>query len=166
MALPNLVFAHGGRAWSDRGAVLFTDFVSNLPRQAPREETDDTKARPRTRGRFSEEVLRLYPWLRQYTGGSADGHEGGKKTPPGAEEYAAVVDAEHVAVEALDDETAARLFEELEAKRDEALDRAGESRDFTTEIRGGRWTMEHRGVAADSERAKAANKDAEKWCRS
>ena len=26
--------------------------------------------------------------------------------------------------------------------------------------------MEHRGVAADSERAKAANKDAEKWCRS
>ena len=110
-------------------------------------------------------MLRLYPWLRQYTGGSADGHEGGKETPSGAE-VAAAVAAEPDDVEALDDEAAARLFEELEAKRDEAVDRAGESRDFTTEIRGGRWTMEHRGVAADSERAKAANRDAETWCRS
>ncbi len=96
------------------------------------------------------------PRLRQYTGGSADGNEGGKKTPSGAGVAAAVAAELDDDVGALDDEAAARLFEELEAKRGEAVDRAGESRDFTTEIRGGRWTMEHRGVAADSERAKAA----------
>ena len=114
-------------------------------------------------------MLAKYPWLRQY-GEGAPGHEPSQAAASSASEPRPrgrpAGDTDSDTEKDISAEDTDRLFAELEAARGQAAVRRPEDLvDFTTEVRGGRWTLEHIGVAADSERGKAANAEAASWCR-
>lgn len=161
--LPALVFIGKSQAISNRDLVNLSDFTANLP-VAARKSSGDKKSRPGARqGRFSAELLRLYPWLREYSDGTVAKEKSelasSSTAPP------VVPERKRPPPEQLDAGTIADMFAELESRRDAvAQRRPAELTDFTTVVRGGKYTMHVAGVGGDCERAHAASAIAIEWC--
>ena len=132
------------------------DFLESLP---PRPEKDaaSEQATGKAASGYREALLRLHPWLDRCW----------KEKPSPHHEEELHKESVPDDSERLDDETVEELFQELDRRRAElAADavEALEGEDFTVTILGGKWSMQHRGVAAAAVAAEARGALARDFC--
>jgi hypothetical protein len=139
----------------------FAMYVSGRP--TPVAQTRSAKPIPQLKQTVIDKLLEEYPWLRENdlkpavdracgrAGASGDGHGSGAGK--------SLLDCG----EDMTEEVLLAAMDELEAARDEHEDCTAEYDHFYFKILGGKWTMAHKGVAADSAGA-FARAHVRFWC--
>ena len=170
LVLTHVKSGDGQLLFSYKDPVPMVDFVAGLPPLAARgrgEAVEGDGSGQRKKARFSDDLVKQYPWLKHYQSGSGDGQavepsEGEIILP---EKIVKGKEMEFDSESSSDDDAAAvaKSWAALETRREELAERRPvDLVDFTTEIRGGR---SHTGLVGDSERGRTCNAAAQNWCR-
>ena len=133
--------------------------LSWYPHKHRHSEREPTQKKSKAKSEIPEEQLHAHPWLEQFLSRSGShmtsGHKSAK-TSASSHQDPRTLD--------LDEEQVAAAWGEFRETRDAwAQSLASSSEDFKVSLRGGAWTRQHRGVAADAVMASAATELGRRW---
>ena len=130
--------------------------LANYPHKHRHSQQSETRTRRTARTSFSEEEVAAHPWLASLGSHSSRGHS----SVVSAASSSQAASSDNPQVLELDEVEIQNAWEELRAARESwSSNLRPMGQDFTISLRGGAWTKQHRGVAADAVMATAASED-------
>ena len=157
LAVPDTFYGDGFHLQSFANAVPLETLLAEYPHKHRHTNATEPGARRTAGAEVSEEDLIAHPWLQQLR--SEPATRSSRTMPSGSTGRASASTSKQQILD-LDETEVQRAWEELREAREKWSTNVGLGvQDFSITLRGGAWTKQHRGVAADAVLASAVTED-------
>ena len=163
VAMPDTFFDEGLKLHSFAVPVSLDSYLSHFPHKHRHSEREPVQKAPRRAAPVSTDELEEHPWLAQFqhAPGSSARSSGQRQ---GAASLSTTHREPHERVLDLDEDQVAAAWGEFRETREAwASDIPKREDDFKMTLRGGAWTFQHRGVAADAVMVSSATELGRRW---